>query len=109
VIDVRAGVDCYTRVHRRYYAIRERYWPIDGKNFSKIIVHRRVICCRNKPKPFITDNGTVASGSSELEAPFFVTEVDFAGPITTLVNRGCGRKTNKSYHYLFVLLQGQYI
>ncbi|XP_039311990.1 uncharacterized protein LOC120359243 [Solenopsis invicta] len=34
--------------------------------------------------------------------PFFVTGVDFAGPITTLVNRGRGRKTNKSYISLFI-------
>jgi len=34
--------------------------------------------------------------------PFFVTGVDFAGPITTLVNKGRGRKTNKSYIALFV-------
>lgn len=34
--------------------------------------------------------------------PFFVTGIDFAGPITTLINRGRGRKTNKSYISLFV-------
>jgi len=34
--------------------------------------------------------------------PFFVTGVDFAGPITTLVNKGRGRKTNKSYIALFI-------
>ena len=34
--------------------------------------------------------------------PFFVTGVDFAGPTVTLVNKGRGRKTNKSYIALFV-------
>ncbi|XP_011860375.1 PREDICTED: uncharacterized protein LOC105557675 [Vollenhovia emeryi] len=34
--------------------------------------------------------------------PFFVIGVDFAGPVTTLVNRGRGRKTNKSYISLFI-------
>lgn len=34
--------------------------------------------------------------------PFSVTGMDFAGPIVTLVNRGRGRKTNKSYILLFI-------
>jgi len=34
--------------------------------------------------------------------PFFVTGVDFAGPITMLVNKEQDRKTNKSYIALFV-------
>lgn len=34
--------------------------------------------------------------------PFSITGVDFAGSITTLVNRDRGRKTNKSYILLFV-------
>jgi len=37
-----------------------------------------------------------------LKRPFFVTGIDFAGPITTLVNRGRSRKTNKSYISLFI-------
>jgi len=34
--------------------------------------------------------------------PFTVTGVDYAGPLTTLVNKGRGRKTAKSYVALFV-------
>lgn len=49
----------------------------------------------------IADNGTIADRVTP-KHPFLVTGVDFAGPITTLVNRGRGRKTNKSYVSLFV-------
>lgn len=34
--------------------------------------------------------------------PFFVVGVDFAGPITTLIRRGRGGGTNKSYISLFI-------
>ncbi|GAB1867680.1 hypothetical protein CAJAP_08759 [Camponotus japonicus] len=34
--------------------------------------------------------------------PFFVIGIDFARPVTTLVNRGRGRKTNKLYIALFI-------
>ncbi|XP_071577540.1 uncharacterized protein [Temnothorax nylanderi] len=34
--------------------------------------------------------------------PFFICGVDFAGPITTLLNKGRGRKTIKSYIALFI-------
>ncbi|CAL1681017.1 unnamed protein product [Lasius platythorax] len=31
-------------------SVRERYWPLRGKGVARRVVHRCVVCFRNKPK-----------------------------------------------------------
>lgn len=69
---------------------------------ARKVAHKCVICFRNKPKPLSQIMGQLPADRVTPKRPFLVTGVDFAGPITTLVNRGRGRKTNKSYVSLFV-------
>lgn len=59
-------------------------------------------CFRNNPKPLSQIMGQLSSDRVTPQRPFFVTGVDFAGPFITLINRGRGRKTSKSYISLFV-------
>ncbi|XP_024887380.1 uncharacterized protein LOC112464561 [Temnothorax curvispinosus] len=84
------------------YSIREKYWPFKGKIIARKITHDCITCFRNKPKPLSQIMGQLPADRVTPTRPFFVIGVDFAGPITTLVNRGRGRKTNKSYISLFV-------
>jgi len=84
------------------YAIRERYWPIRGKQTARKVVHECVTCFRNKPKSSLQSMGQLPEDRVTPKRPFSVTGVDFAGPIITLVNRGRGRKTTKSYIALFI-------
>ena len=46
--------------------------------------------------------GSLPSDRVQPSRAFAVTGVDFAGPIITLVNKGRGRKTYKSYMALFI-------
>jgi len=101
----------FEREHRRLlhagpqallYAIRERYWPIKGRAMAKRIVHECMKCFRGNPKPLSQLMGQLPADRVTPKRPFFVTGIDFAGPITTLVNKGRGRRTNKSYIALFV-------
>jgi len=46
--------------------------------------------------------GSLPSDRVRPSRAFTITGVDFAGPIITLVNKGRGRKTNKSYIALFI-------
>ncbi|XP_036145656.1 uncharacterized protein LOC118646575 [Monomorium pharaonis] len=84
------------------YSIRERYWPINGRALARKIVYKCVNCFRNGPRSLSQIMGQLPSDRVIPKRPFFVTGIDFAGPITTLVNRGRGRKTSKSYVSLFV-------
>ncbi|XP_036146395.1 uncharacterized protein LOC118646807 [Monomorium pharaonis] len=101
----------FEREHRRLmhigpqallYSIREKYWPLKGKNIARGIVHNCITCSRNKPRLLSQVMGQLPADRVTPKRPFFVIGVDFAGPITTLLNRGRGRKTNKSYISLFV-------
>lgn len=84
------------------YLIRENYWPIGGKNIARRVVHNCITCSRNKPRMLSQIMGQLPADRTIPKRPFYVIGVDFAGPITTLINRGRGRKTNKSYISLFV-------
>lgn len=101
----------FEREHRRtlhagpqmlLYTIREKYWPLKGRNIARRTVHECRNCFRNNPKTLSQIMGQLPSDRVIPKRPFFVTGIDFAGPITTLLNRGRGRKTTKSYISLFV-------
>lgn len=83
-------------------AVRTRYWPINGRNLTRRIVHECILCYRANPNSASQIIGPLPKDRVQPSRPFFVTGVDFAGPIVTLVNKGRGRKTNKSYVSLFV-------
>lgn len=73
---------------------------IGGKNIAKKIVYNCKACFRDKG--VVAVNGTITADRIVPKRAFFTTGVDFAEPITMLVNRGRGRKTNKSYIMLFI-------
>lgn len=86
------------------YSIREQFWPIHGKNLARKAVHKCTRCFRNNPRRLTQIMGDLPSKRVRPQRAFFVSGVDFAGPVTTLVNKGRGRKTNKSYIAVFVCL-----
>lgn len=83
-------------------SIRERYWPLRGRNLARIVCHECIRCAKNNPRGLSQVMGSLPSDRVHPSRAFAVTGVNFAGPITMLVNRGRGRKTNKSYIALFV-------
>lgn len=83
-------------------SVRERYWPLKGRNLVRKTVHSCVTCFRNKPKPLTQLMGQLPGDRIIATRPFFNAGIDFTGPIITLVNRGRARKTNKSYIALFI-------
>lgn len=98
----------FEREHRRLLhasqllllsSIKERYWPLKGRNMARQICRTCVWCARNKPRDL---SQSLPSDRVRPSRVFTITGVDFAGPIITLVNKGRGRKTNKSYIVLFV-------
>ncbi|XP_048514357.1 uncharacterized protein LOC125501757 [Athalia rosae] len=83
-------------------AVRTRYWPLNGRNLARRIFHKCIVCYKANPTPVSQIMGSLPTARVQPSRPFFVTGVDFAGPIVTLVNKGRGRKTTKSYVALFV-------
>ncbi|XP_025262223.1 uncharacterized protein LOC112637218 [Camponotus floridanus] len=77
--------------------------PLDNR--ERVLLgklHTSALLVLNKPKTLSQIMGQLSADRVIPKRPFFVTGMDFAGPITTLINKGRGRKTNKSYISLFV-------
>jgi len=101
----------FEREHRRLahagpqallYSIRESYWPLRGRDIARRVVHDCIRCFHSKPKPMTQIIGQLPSDRTAAQRAFFISGVDFAGPITTLVNKGRGKRTIKSYIALFI-------
>ncbi|XP_011859615.1 PREDICTED: uncharacterized protein LOC105557080 [Vollenhovia emeryi] len=82
--------------------IRERYWLLKGRDLARRTCRECIRCTRTSPHELSQLMGPLLSDRIKSSRAFTVTGVDFAGPITTLVNKGRGRKINKSYIALFV-------
>lgn len=61
-------------------AIRLQYWPINGRNLIRNIVHKCVVCFRSKPITVQPIMGNLPSDRAEPGRPFLKCGVDFAGP-----------------------------
>jgi len=83
-------------------SIRCKYWPLRGRDLVRKICHSCVWCSRTHLQALQQLMGDLPSERVTPTRPFLHCGVDFAGPIVTLINKGRGRKTNKSYIDLFI-------
>jgi len=82
--------------------IQQRYWPLNARTLVRQVCHSCIRCFKIHPKELTQAMGSLPSERIKPSKAFSITGVDFAGPIITLVNKGRGRKTCKSYIALFV-------
>ncbi|XP_011174462.3 uncharacterized protein LOC105206677 [Solenopsis invicta] len=82
--------------------IRQSYWPLNARNIVRQVCRSCVWCFKNNPRGLTQAMGSLPSDRVKPSKPFDIIGVDFAGPIITLVNKGRGRKTFKSYIALFI-------
>lgn len=82
--------------------IRDKYWPLDGRNLARFTVHKCVICFRNKPVNVSPQMGNFPKDRVKQAFPFQVSGVDYAGPLTIKDRMGRGCKTSKCYVAVFV-------
>lgn len=61
--------------------VRQRFWPIGGRNSTRKIIRRCVRCRRANPKPLTQLMGQLPHHRVKYFRPFQSTGVDFAGPI----------------------------
>ncbi|XP_011879230.1 PREDICTED: uncharacterized protein LOC105568293, partial [Vollenhovia emeryi] len=85
-------------------SVRERYWPMKGRSLARQVCHDCVVCTRNRPRRLTQMMAPLPGDRVRPSRAFAIVGVDFAGPLVTLVNKGRGRRTNKSYIALFVCL-----
>ncbi|XP_039315239.1 uncharacterized protein LOC120359878 [Solenopsis invicta] len=83
-------------------AIRQKYWPLRGRDVVCKIYYSCVWCSRRHPHASSQLMGNLPADRVTPSRPFYNCGVDFAGPFITLLSKGQGRKTTKSYLALFV-------
>lgn len=83
-------------------AVRNRFWPINGKNTVKRVLRNCLQCFKAKPKTENAQMGDLPRARVLPARPFFTTGVDFAGPL--LIKDGVlrTRKLVKAYICIFV-------
>lgn len=84
-------------------SIRERFWPIRGRNLAKLISKTCIRCFRAKPplayQPMM---GNLPKERVIASFPFQFVGVDFAGPYSIQNHAGRGCRIQKCYIALFV-------
>ncbi|XP_071052883.1 uncharacterized protein [Onthophagus taurus] len=82
--------------------IRDRFWPIGGRNLAKSIVHNCIRCYRANPRAKQPVMGNLPRERVTPAPPFYTTGVDYAGPFLLKDKKGRGAKLSKAYVCLFV-------
>lgn len=62
------------------YSVRERFWPIDGKNYTRLIIHKCVRCFRTRPRGVDYVMGDLPQERVSHSQPFREVGVDYCGP-----------------------------
>ncbi|XP_055714333.1 uncharacterized protein LOC129808576 [Phlebotomus papatasi] len=90
-------------------SIRQRYWPLSGRNLTRRVVHECYQCFRAKPKPLEQLMGDLPEHRVNFYRPFQATGVDFAGPVQMLSTASRGirarrAQVQKAYIAIFVCM-----
>ncbi|GFX65809.1 pro-Pol polyprotein [Trichonephila clavipes] len=88
--------------HSLLYLVRQKFWPLNGRNNCRRIIHECVNCFKNKP---ITMNQIMANLPRDgvtPNYPFNVTGVDFAGPFFIKFKNQRKGALNKIYVVVYV-------
>lgn len=83
--------------------IRQKYWPLGGRNLARRIFHQCVRCFRTSPKLQMQLMGNLPkSRVSAPLRPFTVSGVDYCGPFLVKPSRKRGIRGTKCYICVFI-------
>ncbi|XP_076231233.1 uncharacterized protein LOC143177255 [Calliopsis andreniformis] len=86
------------------YAIRRRYWPIDGRNQVWKVIKNCIRCCRAQPPPVDYIMGDLPVARVTESRPFTHVGVDYCGPFYIKERKHRNRSRVKVYVAVFVCL-----
>lgn len=82
--------------------IRERYWPIGGRNLAKSCYRTCIRCSRIKGQVIAPQMGNLPHDRLKPGYPFRNVGVDYAGPMMAVSRQGRGSRTVKVYIAVFI-------
>ena len=94
----------HTGVQSTLYAIRTKFWLINGKNQIKRVIHQCINCFRVKPILSQYLMGNLPSIRTTLSRPFLNVGIDYCGPFLVKEKKYRNRNTIKAYVAVFVCM-----
>nr|XP_033200056.1 uncharacterized protein LOC117162290 [Bombus vancouverensis nearcticus] len=94
----------HTGTQATLYAVRLRYWPIDGRSQVWRTLRRCVRCCRANPAPVEYLMGDLPEARITESRPFTNVGIDYCGPFYIKERRDRNRRKIKTYAAIFVCL-----
>ncbi|XP_055622274.1 uncharacterized protein LOC129765861 [Toxorhynchites rutilus septentrionalis] len=82
--------------------VRQRYWPLGGRNLAREVYHNCNRCARLKPKQIQQFMADLPAARVNVARPFLKTGVDYFGPI--LICHAPRRPASKAYVAVFVCM-----
>ena len=83
------------------YGIREKYWPISGRNLTRHIIRQCVTCFRAKPRGVEYIMGNLPEHRLQSNRPFLNVCVDYCGPFFIKEKRHRNCNKIKTYVAIF--------
>ncbi|GFY11985.1 integrase catalytic domain-containing protein [Trichonephila clavipes] len=86
------------------YHVRQKYWPLNGRNLTRQVVHKCVICFKKKKNPILSNQlmGDLPKERVTPSYPFNNCGVDFCGPFMVKFKNQRKGVLNKVYVSIFV-------
>lgn len=95
---------CHAGTQTTLYAIRENYWPLNGRNNVKNVIQKSIKCYRWKPAIPEYPMGNLPKIRVVCARPFENVGVDFCGPFLIKEKKYRNRNKVKIYVAVFVCL-----
>ncbi|XP_071874181.1 uncharacterized protein [Bombus fervidus] len=86
------------------YAVRQRYWPVDGRSQVWRTIKECVRCCRSNPPPVEYLMGDLPEARITESRPFTNVGTDYCGPFYVKERRHRNRSKVKVYVAIFICL-----
>lgn len=94
----------HSGIQTTLYNVRQRYWPIDGKNQTRRVIRKCVTCFRAKPPLCSYKMGNLPSVRINQARPFCHVGVDYCGPFFIKQKKYRNRINIKSYIAIFICM-----
>ncbi|XP_033361548.1 uncharacterized protein LOC117239823 [Bombus vosnesenskii] len=104
IIDHEHKIHMHSGTQATLYAVRQRYWPVDGRSQVWRAIKGCVRCCRAQPPPVEYVMGNLPEARVTESRPFTNVGVDYCGPFHIKEKRDRNRRQIKVYVAIFVCL-----
>lgn len=101
----------FKNIHNKYFHLgptallanaREKYWPIAGRSLARKTVFECIECFKSNPVNISPIMGDLPKQRIEVNYPFSIVGIDYAGPILIKNKNGRGSSTSKAYFAVFI-------